>query len=175
MDVVPDASRYAAKIIWNNDHFSKYHAENHVLIPKFSSYKFFRTPQNADSEFVDSIMTKILSYHSIDDRVSQLIVMGTNELVENGVKHVYNFKKEVDKNDIFLLGINISPSFMHTYLITKSAPVNYEAISAALTENNPLKFTGNGRGFMMMKKSFDMLYINETPNFLEFGSVKLFH
>ena len=165
-----------SKILWFSPAYSEYLSASKATDPKgVFVYGFAQNTLDMDSKFIDTTTTRLLIAKSIDEKVIQKIVIGTNELAENGLKHAYGFKrlgKDGEENTVYW-GLSIFPTHIHSFIITKPVNVDIDALSLNLYNQESLKGIKDKRGLMMVRLASDMFYLHTDRGFVETGIIKL--
>jgi anti-sigma regulatory factor (Ser/Thr protein kinase) len=87
------------------------------------------------------------------------------EAINNAQKHGYQFAQ----NKVVAINlINIGNDYILVGIESMGEPIPMNKIKNLLNENNPLKIgTRNGRGYILMKNSVDVLYISHYKFYTE--------
>jgi anti-sigma regulatory factor (Ser/Thr protein kinase) len=112
----------------------------------------------------DQIESKLKTYRiPIDKRINFIIALV--EAINNAQKHGYQFAQ----NKVVAINlINIGNDYILVGIESMGEPIPMNKIKNLLNENNPLKIgTRNGRGYILMKNSVDVLYISHYKFYTE--------
>ena len=112
----------------------------------------------------DQIESKLKTYRiPIDKRINFIIALV--EAINNAQKHGYQFAQ----NKVVAINlINIGNDYIWVGIESMGEPIPMNKIKNLLNENNPLKIgTRNGRGYILMKNSVDVLYISHYKFYTE--------
>ena len=112
----------------------------------------------------DQIESKLKTYRiPIDKRINFIIALV--EAINNAQKHGYQFAQ----NKVVAINlINIGNDYILVGIESTGEPIPMNKIKNLLNENNPLKIgTRNGRGYILMKNSVDVLYISHYKFYTE--------
>ena len=124
---------------------------------------------NADSvkdllQISDQIECKLETCRiPVDKRIN--LVIALVEAINNAQQHGYQFAQ----NKIVAINlINIGNDYILVGIESTGEPIPMNKIKNLLNENNPLK-TGapNGRGYILMKNSVDVLYVSHYKFYTE--------
>jgi len=110
---------------------------------------------------IDSELIKM----AVGDPKRQNFTIALIEAINNAQEHGYQFNK--DKNVIVNL-LKTSNSYLLVGIESRGQPIQLRMIKGLLQEDHILKpGTTRGRGFILMKKSVDVLYISHFGVFTE--------
>lgn len=112
----------------------------------------------------DQIEYKLKTYRiPADKRINFVIALV--EAINNAQEHGYQFAQ----NKVVAINlINIGNDYILVGIESTGEPIPMNRIKNLLNENNPLKIgKRNGRGYILMKKSVDVLYVSHYKFYTE--------
>ena len=112
----------------------------------------------------DQIECKLETFRiPVNKRINFVIALV--EAINNAQKHGYQFAR----NKIVAINLfTIGNDYILAGIESIGEPIPMDKINSLLNENNPLKIgTRNGRGYILMKNSVDVLYVSHYKCYTE--------
>lgn len=104
---------------------------------------------------------KELELCGVSENKNQNFSIALTEAINNAQEHGYSFAKNKKVSIHFY---NISDKYYLARIVNKGNPINIARIRELLLQNEPLqKGIKRGRGFLLMMKTVDILFISSNP------------